>query len=247
RSPYRPGASHKARSASRSGNSRITQELTTGTRISLVRRPATRSTTSSRKTSCSPRSSAWSSATSSIWCSRSRGSPLRARSTRRRRRKSARSWASSTWCWEGSTSSTSTSPRPTWARSSVGGHMVQSFATISLRFVDTTTAERVLSVAADGEVKSGGGFLKGTSLSRDTEWGIASETIQKASKAVVEKLAGGDYLERVLAAATPAGGVEGKIIKVDGTRAWINLGSLAGIKVGDKFNVFDVGDALIDP
>src|SRR2546428_359711 len=44
-----------------------------------------------------------------------------------------------------------------------------------------------------------------------------------------------------------AGGVEGKIIKVEGTRAWINLGSLAGIKVGDKFNVFNVGDALIDP
>ena len=128
----------------------------------------------------------------------------------------------------------------------VGGHMVQSFASISLRFVDTTTAERVLSVSADGDVKSGGGFLKGTSLSRDTEWGIASETIQKASKAVVEKLAAGDYLERVLAAST-AGGVEGKIIKVEGTRAWINLGSLAGIKVGDKFNVFNIGDALIDP
>jgi curli biogenesis system outer membrane secretion channel CsgG len=129
----------------------------------------------------------------------------------------------------------------------VGGHMVQSFASISLRFVDSTTAERVLSVSADGDVKSGGGFLKGASLSRDTEWGIASETIQKASKAVVEKLASGDHLERVLAAATAAGGAEGKIIKVEGTRAWINLGSLAGIKVGDKFNVFNVGDALIDP
>src|SRR3989442_5875056 len=86
----------------------------------------------------------------------------------------------------------------------VGGHMVQSFATISLRFVDTTTAERVLSVAADGDVKSGGGFLKGSSLSRDTEWGIASETIQKASRAAVEKLAGGDYPERLPAAAAPA-------------------------------------------
>src|SRR2546430_8890519 len=111
---------------------------------------------------------------------------------------------------------------------SVGGHMVQSFATISLRFVDTTTAERVLSVAADGEVKSGGGFLKGTSLSRDTEWGIASETIQKASKAVVEKLAGGDYLERVLAAATPAGGVGGESIKVGGARGWSKMRSPGG-------------------
>jgi curli biogenesis system outer membrane secretion channel CsgG len=130
---------------------------------------------------------------------------------------------------------------------SVGGHIVQAFATISLRFVDTTTAERVLAVSADGDVKSGGGFLKGSSLSRDTEWGIASETIQKASKAVVEKLGSGGYVARIASAATPAGGVQGKIIKVEGTRAWINLGALSGIKLGDRFNVFSVGDALIDP
>ncbi len=128
----------------------------------------------------------------------------------------------------------------------VGGHMVQSFATINLRFVDSTTAERVISVSADGDVKSGGGFLKGTSLSRDAEWGIASETIQKAAKAVVEKLVAGEYLARISDAAA-AGGVEGRVIKVEGNRAWINLGSLSGIKVGDKFNVFNTGEALIDP
>jgi len=130
---------------------------------------------------------------------------------------------------------------------SVGGHVVQSFATISLRFVDTTTAERVLSISADGEVKSGGGFLKSTSLSRDTEWGIASETIQKAAKAVVEKLGSGDYIARISSAAAPAGGLQGKIIKVEGTKAWINLGASSGIKLGDRFTVVSVGEALIDP
>ena len=129
----------------------------------------------------------------------------------------------------------------------VGGNMVQSNATINLRFVDTTTAERVISISADGDVKKGGGFLKGTSLSRDSEWGIASETIQKAAKAVVAKLTTGEYLAKVGSAAIPAGGLEGKIIKVDGTRAWINLGSSSGIKVGDNFKIFNVGEALIDP
>src|SRR5712692_10122801 len=129
----------------------------------------------------------------------------------------------------------------------VGGYKVQSSATINVRFIDTTTAERVVSLSADGEVKTGGGSLKGASLSRETEWGIASETIQKAAKAVVEKLADGEYLARISSAATPAGGVEGRIIKVEGTRAWINLGALAGIKVGDRVNVFEVGEALIDP
>src|SRR5438309_1468809 len=94
----------------------------------------------------------------------------------------------------------------------VGGNMVQSNATINLRFVDTTTAERIISISADGNVKKGGGFLKGTSLSRDSEWGIASETIQKTAKAVVAKLTTGEYLARVGDAAVPAGGFEGKII-----------------------------------
>ena len=129
----------------------------------------------------------------------------------------------------------------------IGAHMVQANATINLRFVDTTTAERILAVAADGEVRSGGGSFKGNSLSRDAEWGVASDTVHKTAKAVVEKLVGGDYLSRISSAAGPLAGLEGKVIKVAGNRAWINLGAASGVKVGDKFNVFDVGEALIDP
>src|SRR5436309_10416489 len=39
----------------------------------------------------------------------------------------------------------------------VGGNMVSSKATINMRLIDSTTAERVVSIAADGEVKKGGG------------------------------------------------------------------------------------------
>lgn len=129
----------------------------------------------------------------------------------------------------------------------VGGNLTQSTVTVNFRLVDTTTAERVLSLSADGEVKKGGGFVGGTSLSRDAEWGIASETIQKAARAVVDKFTSGEYLARVSGAATPAGGIEGKIIKVEGNKAYINLGASSGIKMGDKFSVISVGEALIDP
>ena len=44
-----------------------------------------------------------------------------------------------------------------------------------IRIVDSTTAERVLSIAGEGSVKKGGGFLKDASLSREAEWGLASE------------------------------------------------------------------------
>jgi curli biogenesis system outer membrane secretion channel CsgG len=129
----------------------------------------------------------------------------------------------------------------------IGGNVVQSKATINMRLIDSTTAERILSLSADAEVKKGGGFMKGANLSRESEWGIASETIQKAAKEVVSKFTTGEYLARLGTANNPTGKLEGLIIKVEGNRAWINLGSEGGIKVGDKFAVFNIGEALVDP
>jgi curli biogenesis system outer membrane secretion channel CsgG len=132
-------------------------------------------------------------------------------------------------------------------RLGVGGNLQQSHATINLRVIDSTTAERIISISGDGQVKKGGGFVKDASYSKDAEWGIASEVINEAAKAVVEKLVSADYLARISDAAHPGGMVEGKIIKVEGNKAYINLGSSSGIKMGDKFNVVNVGEALIDP
>ena len=103
----------------------------------------------------------------------------------------------------------------------IGGNVVTADAAINMRFIDTTTAERVLSVSAEGTVKKGGGFFKGASLSRDAEWGLASEALEKASAAVVQKLLTGGYLDSINTAAGGSG-FEGKVIKVEGTRAWIN-------------------------
>jgi len=133
------------------------------------------------------------------------------------------------------------------SRLGVGGNLVQAEAVINMRFIDTTTAERVVSISAEGEVKKGGGFFKGTSLSREAEWGIASEAIEKASKAVVEKLVAGGYLDKITPGTGPAAGTEGRVIKVEGNRAWINMGSASGIKVGDRFTIVSVGEELIDP
>jgi curli biogenesis system outer membrane secretion channel CsgG len=129
----------------------------------------------------------------------------------------------------------------------IGGAMVQAKATINLRMIDSTTAERVFAVSAEDEVKKGGGFVRGASLSHDSEWGIASEAIQKTAKAVVAKLTTADYMARLSNANNPTGVMEGKIIKVEGNRAWINMGGESGIKVGDTFTVWNIGDALVDP
>jgi curli biogenesis system outer membrane secretion channel CsgG len=128
----------------------------------------------------------------------------------------------------------------------VGGSYTKAEATINMRLIDTTTAERVVAVSADGDVKKGGGFFKGASLSREDEWGIASEAIQKAAQNVVTQFSASKGLASLGAGGVMAGG-EGKIIKVEGTKAWINMGQASGIKVGDKFTVVNVGEELRDP
>ena len=130
----------------------------------------------------------------------------------------------------------------------VGGSMTTADATVSIRFIDTTTGERIISINAPGQVKKGGGVIRGASLSREAEWGIASEAIEKAAKGAVDVLLSGNQLSRISsAAAGGAGAVDMRIIKVDGNRAYINVGSSSGVKVGDKFTIIQRGEELVDP
>lgn len=128
----------------------------------------------------------------------------------------------------------------------IGGSYTKAEASINMRLIDTTTAERIVAVSADGDVKKGGGFFKGASLSREDEWGIASEAIEKASQEVVAKFEKDKGLKK-LSAGGVMGGMEGKIIKVEGNRAWINMGSVSGVQAGDRYTVFSVGEPLVDP
>jgi curli biogenesis system outer membrane secretion channel CsgG len=129
----------------------------------------------------------------------------------------------------------------------IGGNMTNAEATISLRFIDSTTAERVIAVSADGNIRKGGGRFRSANLSREDEWGIASEAMEKASQEVVKRLTEGTYLERIDEAAGTGGGVDMRVIKVDGNTAYINVGRLSGIKVGDTFTIHRKGEDLIDP
>src|SRR5687768_5940825 len=109
----------------------------------------------------------------------------------------------------------------TVGRLGIGGTLVEAEATINVRFIDTTTAERVVSVSAESEIKKGSGFLRGTSLSRDAEWGLASEAVEKAAQGLVERLVMPATLARIGPGTGPASGLEGKIAKIDGNRAWL--------------------------
>lgn len=128
----------------------------------------------------------------------------------------------------------------------IGGSYTKAEAKINMRFIDTTTGERIVALSAEGDVKKGGGFAKGASLSRDAEWGIASEAVEKTALSVVEEFTSGDYVDRFSVGGV-AGGTEGKIIKVEGDKAWVNMGTMSGLKVGDQYEIYNVGEALVDP
>jgi curli biogenesis system outer membrane secretion channel CsgG len=50
-----------------------------------------------------------------------------------------------------------------------------------------------------------------------------------------------------LGGASDASGISGKIAKADGSTIYLNVGSEAGIKEGQEFDVFRVGDTIKDP
>lgn len=129
----------------------------------------------------------------------------------------------------------------------IGGTLQQANATLNLRFIDTTTGERVVAITEDAEVRKGGGFLPGASGGRENQWGIASETIEKAAKALVDKFAAGGYVDRLASAAGPSAAAQGAVARVDGNRIYINIGSESGVKVGDTYAVFSTGEPIIDP
>jgi curli biogenesis system outer membrane secretion channel CsgG len=129
----------------------------------------------------------------------------------------------------------------------IGGSKTTASVSINIRFIDTTTAERVVALSADGQISKGGGFVGSANLSSSEQFGLASDTIMKASKDIVAKLAATDALTKLTSAQGSTGGIDARVIKVDGQSCYINIGAQAGIKVGDAFEIFEPGEALIDP
>jgi hypothetical protein len=50
-----------------------------------------------------------------------------------------------------------------------------------------------------------------------------------------------------MAAAGSGGGVDMRVIRLDGQRAYINVGRTSGVRVGDRFTIHRMGEPLIDP
>ena len=123
-----------------------------------------------------------------------------------------------------------------------GANVVNAHVGIDLRLVDTTTAQVMRSVRAEGKASKTGiaatidvqNVSFGGDAFKTTPLGLATrEAIQRAVAAIQ------DHMERVP--------WTGRVMEVAEGKVYINAGQDAGIKVGDTFFVSQVVRALTDP
>lgn len=122
----------------------------------------------------------------------------------------------------------------------VGG--VNAHVAVDIRMYDATTGQILESHRSEAKAKSralalgashkgvtfGGATFKKTALGQATR-----EAIEDMVAFVVDKMKSRPW--------------EGRIIKAEGEKAYLNAGEIHGIKVGHLFDCFQVGEELIDP
>ena len=117
---------------------------------------------------------------------------------------------------------------------------------IDARAFSVTTGEIVWADSAREETSSTSVYVAGAGGGVDDQ-----RKLDKLVRPVVNKLA--DSLSKKslsssgMGGASDASGLAGKVARVDGGTLYLNVGSEAGVKEGDEFNVFRMGNPIKDP
>lgn len=126
----------------------------------------------------------------------------------------------------------------------VGAKVTTGKSTLTARLVDTTTAEILGAYEGSGSHTFAEGEYAGGNIGTNWDSGMASKVLSEAVKKLATDItskSGG------VAVSTTRGGLEAKVAKVDGDGVFLNIGEAAGVKVGDKFELRRVGEAIVDP
>jgi len=114
---------------------------------------------------------------------------------------------------------------------------------IDVRIIDTSTGEIVLAEQGEGEESSTGVEID-LDIAPSVEFGkdgFDETVIGKAVRKAMEKIL------RTFTEAEAKLPWSAKIIKVDGNKVWLNVGSDDGITVGKEATILHKGEELIDP
>ncbi len=125
---------------------------------------------------------------------------------------------------------------------SLGGSKSSAHVAVIVRIIDSSSGQVLDSVRVEGTAKAGGmkfGLnIKGVSFgTEDFKKTPLGKAVQMAiDRAVVQISKGLDSIA-----------FTGKIIKVDGDTIFTNIGGRNGVTSGTEFNVYSLGEELIDP
>jgi curli biogenesis system outer membrane secretion channel CsgG len=129
---------------------------------------------------------------------------------------------------------------------SVSVHSQKAEAALDARAFSTSTGEIVWADTASGETSDASVYVAGAG-------GGASDQgkVDKILRPVVQKLAASfakaDVKTSGMGGTGDASGIVGKIAKADGGTLYVNVGSEGGVKEGDEFTVYRVGEQIKDP
>ena len=119
-------------------------------------------------------------------------------------------------------------------------------AAVDARAFSTSTGEIVWADSAKDETSDASVYVSGAG-------GGASDhgKVDKILRPVVQKLASSfakaDVQTSGMGGKGDASGIVGKIAKAEGSLLYVNVGSEGGVKEGDEFNVYRVGEQIKDP
>lgn len=119
-------------------------------------------------------------------------------------------------------------------------------ASIDARMINTTTGEIVWADTAKEETSDASVYVAGAGGGVEDQ-----RKLDRVLRPVVVKLAASMAKAEAptsgLGGSGDASGVAGKIAKVEGGSVFLNVGAEAGIKEGDSFDVYRVGNVIKDP
>jgi curli biogenesis system outer membrane secretion channel CsgG len=112
---------------------------------------------------------------------------------------------------------------------------------IDVRIIDTTTGEILLAETASDEKTQMGLKLSTEDFSFGHKGKFDQTLVGKATREAIE-----DLVESIVETLEDVPWT-GRIIKASGMKIYLNAGQSTGITAGMKFNVYRMGEALIDP
>lgn len=124
----------------------------------------------------------------------------------------------------------------------VSASVTEAESKLDVRIVDTTTGEIVAVAEGSGKKRFGGGAYKDKNLRQDFDQGIAQEALRPAVEKAIAIIVG--TKEQLAANATPT--AAGHVVGNREGSIYVDRGTNAGVKVGDRFEVHRVVDTISD-